>query len=161
MARRLPSRRPLWPPVRTVLTWVNGTTPAGVLLAVAGRARLRRGPHGVLIAEGYRWRVPRGPCFTVGTVVFARQGAEWLLDVRQERLLWHETRHIGQYAVLGPLFPPAYALAAVWSWLTTGAYGSRNVFERHAGLSSGGYRELPLRPWALRVRNAARRRTLR
>jgi hypothetical protein len=147
--------------VRTVLTWVNGTTPLALLVAAAARTPVRRAPGGVLIAEGYRWRVPRQHCFTLGGVIFSRRTADWLLDVRRQRLLGHETRHVGQYAVLGPLFLPAYGLAAGWSWLTTGAYGCRNVFERHAGLAAGGYRDLPLRPWLLGARNAVRRRVTR
>lgn len=162
MARRLPARRrPVWPPVRTTLNWVNGTTVLAVLLAAATRARLHRGPGWVLIAEGYRWPVPRQDCFTLGGVIFSRRTTEWLLDVRRERLLGHETRHVSQYAVLGPLFLPAYALACGWSWLITGAYGCRNVFEKHAGLAEGGYRELPSRPWVTRLRHTVRRRWVR
>jgi hypothetical protein len=158
MNRRLPARRPLWPPVRAALTWVNLTTPLAMVLAGAARTPLRRGPGGLLIAEGYRWRVPRPSCFTLGAVVFTRRTADWLLDVRRTNLLRHETRHVGQYAVLGPLFLPAYAVASGWSWCVTGAYGCRNVFERHAGLTDGGYRDLPLRPWLLSLRNSLRRR---
>jgi len=158
MARRLPSRRPLWPPVRTTLTWVNGTTLLAMLLAGVARTRLRRAPGGVYIAETYSWRVPRQHCFTLGAVIFSRRPADWLLDVRREQLLAHETRHVGQYAVLGPFFLPAYGVASAWSWLLTGAYGCRNVFERHAGLAEGGYRELPPRPWINRFRNTVRRR---
>jgi hypothetical protein len=143
-----------------VLTWVNCTTPLAILLAAAARTPLRRGPGGVLIAESYRWRVPRQHCFTLGGVIFSRHTADWLLDVRRQRLLGHETRHVGQYAVLGPLFLPAYGLASGWSWLVTGAYGCRNAFERHAGLADGGYRDLPLRPWVSSVRNSLRK-TLR
>jgi hypothetical protein len=139
------------------LTWCNGSTLIALLLAGAARTPLRRTPGGVLIAEGYRWPVPRQHCFTVGSVVFCRRPAAWLLDARRERLLRHETRHVGQYAVLGPLFLPAYGLASAWSWLTTGGYGCRNVFERWAGLSDGGYRDLPLRPWAARLRAVGRR----
>jgi hypothetical protein len=157
MVRRLPRRRRVWPPVRTTLTWINGSTALALVLAGAARTRLRRGPGGVLIAERYRWRMPNQHCFTLGAVIFSRESADWLLDVRREQLLWHETRHVGQYAILGPLFLPAYGLASAWSWLTTGAYGCRNVFERRAGLAAGGYREVPLRPWVLRMRNRARR----
>jgi hypothetical protein len=143
---------PVWPPVRATLTWVNGTTLLGLSLAAAARTRLRRAPGGVLIASGYRWRVPRQKCFTLGGVIFTRRDADWLLDTARRDLLGHETRHVAQYAVLGPLFLPAYALASGWSWLTTGGYGARNFFERNAGLAAGGYRELPLRPWAQRLR---------
>jgi hypothetical protein len=142
---------------RTVATVLNGTTPAGLLIAVATGARLRRGPGGVLIAEGYRGPVPRQTCFTVGSVIMTRRTAEWLLHEQHADLLAHETRHVTQYAVLGPLFWPAYWLACGWSYALTGSYGVRNAFERHAGLAAGGYRDRPLRPWAMRV--AARRPT--
>jgi hypothetical protein len=158
MNPRPPARRPLWPPVRTALTWVNLSTPLAVVLAGAARTPLRRAPGGVLVAEGYRWRVPRPTCFTLGGVIFTRRTADWLLDVRRERLLRHETRHIGQYAVLGPLLLPAYAVASGWSWCVTGASGCRNVFERHAGLADGGYLDLPLRPTLASLRNSMRRR---
>ncbi|HEU5107581.1 MAG TPA: hypothetical protein VFT95_03310 [Micromonosporaceae bacterium] len=158
MTRRPSARRSRWPGVRRTLTWVNLTTPLGVALAAASRSPLRRAPGGVLVAEGYRWRVPRQTCFTVGGVIFTRKDVDWLLDVRRERLLAHETRHVDQYAVLGPLFFPAYGLASGWSWFVTGAYGCRNAFERHAGLAAGGYRDLPVRPWLAALRNSARRR---
>jgi hypothetical protein len=142
---------------RTALTALNGTTGAGLLLAVAGRARVRRGRDGVLIAEGYRRRVPPATCFTVGSVVLTRRTAEWLLAEERAVLLAHESRHAGQYAVLGPLFWPAYWLACGWSYALTGSYGSRNVFERRAGLAEGGYDDRPLRPWLARVAGRRRR----
>ena len=140
---------------RTVLTAVNGTTGAGLLLALLTGARIRRGRDGVLIAEGYRRKVPPATCFTVGSVVLTRRTADWLLAPERARLLHHETRHAGQYAVLGPLFWPAYWLSCGWSYALTGSYGARNAFERHAGLASGGYRDLPLRPWAARLTRSA------
>jgi hypothetical protein len=33
-----------------------------------------------------------------------------------------------------------------WSWIRTGDRAARNVFERAAGLSDGGYLDVPLRP---------------
>jgi hypothetical protein len=161
----------IWPAVRTalmgerlvprtalILTWVNGTTALGLVLSGAARTSLRRTPGGVLVAAGYRWRVPRQECFTLGCVIFTRQEADWLLDAGRRELLGHETRHVGQYAILGPLFLPAYAVASAWSWLVAGEYGCRNVFERHAGLAAGGYDDLPLRPWVTRIRHATRLR---
>jgi hypothetical protein len=145
----------IWPLARTALTAVNGTTLAGLAVAAVSRARVRRGVGGVLVAEGYRLPVPKQTCFTVGSVILTRRPADWLLDPSRTDLLAHETRHVGQYAVLGPLFWPAYWLACGWSYALTGSYGARNAFERHAGLARGGYRELPLRPWAARL--AARR----
>ncbi|WP_173078199.1 hypothetical protein [Phytohabitans rumicis] len=143
---------PTWHAVRSTLTWINGTSLAAVALAAATRTPLVRGPGGVFVAGGYRLRVPRQKCFTVGTVVFTKRTADWLLDPERADLLAHETRHVGQYAVLGPFFFPLYFAACGWSYLVTGGYGARNFFERHAGLAAGGYRELPLRPWATRLR---------
>ena len=144
--------------VRTMLTAANGTTGAGLLLAVVTGARVRRGPGGVVIAEGYRLPVPRQTCFTVGSVILTRRTAEWLLHEQHTGLLAHETRHAAQYAVLGPLFWPAYWAACGYSYAMTGSYAVRNAFERHAGLSGGGYQDRPLRPWAMRL--AARRPVL-
>lgn len=136
---------------RTLLTAVNGTTGAGLLVALAGGARIRRGRHGVLIAEGYRRQVPPATCFTVGSVIMTRRSADWLLADERSALFDHERRHAGQYAWLGPLFWPGYWLACGYSYATTGSYGARNVFERRAGLRAGGYPEdQPLRPWLAR-----------
>jgi hypothetical protein len=144
-----------WHLARSVLTAVNGTTGAGLLLALATGARIRRGRDGVLIAEGYRGRIPPVTCFTVGSVILTRRTADWLLAPERERLFGHESRHAGQYAVLGPLFWPAYWLSCGWSYALTGSYGARNAFEKHAGLATGGYREQPLRPWAARFTRSA------
>ena len=140
---------------RTVLTALNGTTGAGLLLALVSGTKIRRGRDGILIAEGYRPRIPPANCFTVGSVVITRRTADWLLAPERARLLHHESRHAGQYAALGPLFWPAYWLSCGWSYALTGSYGARNAFERHAGLAHGGYRELPLRPWMARLTRSA------
>ncbi len=142
-----------WHVTRTVLTAANGTTGAGLLLAMVTRTRVRRGRDGVLIAEGWRLPVPPASCFTIGSVIITRRSAEWLLAEERAALLAHESRHAGQYAVLGPLFFPAYWVACGWSFATTGSWGVRNWFERHAGLAGGGYPEdVPLRPWLRKAR---------
>jgi hypothetical protein len=141
----------IWHLARTVLTAVNGTTGFGLVLAIATGAKIKRGRGGVLIAEGYRRKLPPATCFTVGSVIITRKTADWLLAPEREHLLRHESRHAGQYAVLGPLFWPAYWLSCGYSYAMTGSYGTRNAFEKHAGLSGGGYRERPLRPWAARL----------
>jgi hypothetical protein len=46
---------------------------------------------------------------------------------------------------------PLYLAAAGVSWVLTGDFGSRNVFERRAGLADGGYTDKPLRPGVSRV----------
>jgi hypothetical protein len=126
---------------RTVITAVNGTTGAGLLIALASGARIRRGRNGVLIAEGYRRKVPPATCFTVGSVILTRGTADWLLHPDRADLFAHESRHSGQYAALGPLFWPAYWIACGYSYALTGSWSARNAFERHAGLAAGGYAE--------------------
>jgi hypothetical protein len=133
--------------VRSVATWINGTTLAGLTLATAARTTRVRAPNGVIVAGGYRLPVPKQKCFTVGSVILTRKPAEWLLHPDRADLLGHEMRHIAQYAALGPLFWPAYWAMCGYSYLLTGSYGGRNTFERRAGLRAGGYREAPLRPW--------------
>ncbi|MEU4566476.1 hypothetical protein [Micromonospora sp. NPDC023956] len=133
---------------RTMLTWLNGTTPAGLALAVLARTTRRRTPDGLVVAGGYRLPLPRQQCFTVGSVVLTHRPPGWLLHPDRVGLLDHERRHADQYALLGPLFWPAYGLACAWSYALTGGYGCGNVFERRAGLAAGGYPEPTLRPWA-------------
>lgn len=135
-----------WPTARTLLTAVNGTTLVGLGIAVLSRAKVRRGPGGILVAEGYRRRLPPATCFTIGSVIITRHTTGWLLHESRADLLAHESRHAGQYAVLGPLFWPFYWASCGYSWALTGTYGARNAFERHAGLERGGYRAAPLRP---------------
>ncbi|GAA3338898.1 hypothetical protein GCM10020358_20660 [Amorphoplanes nipponensis] len=144
-----------WPVARTLLTAVNGTTLVGLGIAVLTRTRVRRGPGGILIAEGYRLKAPPATCFTIGSVIITRRTADWLLHESRAELLTHESRHAGQYAVLGPLFWPAYWVSCGYSWAMTGSYGTRNAFERHAGLAHGGYREAPLRPALRRFSRSA------
>jgi hypothetical protein len=125
--------------LRQVVNAVTLATPAGLLVAVAGGARPRRGPGGLLLAPGYRLPVPPAPAFTVGNVVVVRAGREDLL--RRSRVLRHEARHATQYACCGGLpMVPLYLVAAAWSWLRCGDPASYNAFERLAGLADGGYR---------------------
>ena len=139
--------------MRLAVNVVNGSTPAGVLVALAGRARLAGGPDGLLAATGYRLRVPPAPAFCLGNVIVTR------LDGLPPRLLRHEGRHATQFACCGGLvMVPLYLAAAAASWALTGDFGSRNVFERRAGLADGGYADRPLRPrlaaWVTASRSA-------
>ena len=123
---------------------VNLSTPLGLGLALAGRGRIRRGPDGLLVAHAVRLPA-RAPAFTVGNVVLLRLDDAAL--ARRPRLLVHEARHATQYACCGGLvMVPLYLAAAAVSWLLTGDTGCRNVFERRAGLTDGGYTDKPLRP---------------
>jgi glutathione S-transferase len=128
---------------RRAVNLLNGSTAAGILVAAAGRARLSRAPDGLLIGARYRLPVPVAPAFTVGNVVITRLDAAAVAAP----LLRHEARHATQYACCGGLpMIPAYLLAAAWSWALTGDFGTRNVFERRAGLADGGYSDRPVRP---------------
>ncbi|MDI3332006.1 MAG: DUF4157 domain-containing protein [Micrococcus sp.] len=140
-SRRRPARLPAGPALRRIWNAVNLTTPLGLVLALASGCAVERGPLGLLLATGYRWPVPDGGAFTVGNVVFFRPHTPIT-----PRLLAHEARHATQYAwCAGVPFLVLYAVAAGWSLLRTGDTASRNVFERHAGLTAGGYRERPVR----------------
>ena len=131
--------------MRLVVNAANGSTLIGVLVAAAGRARLTSGANGLLVAERYRLPVPGAAAFCVGNVILTRMDRDALTG--QERLFAHEARHATQYACCaGPVMLPLYFIAAGLSWALTGDFGSRNVFERRAGLADGGYRDRPLRP---------------
>jgi hypothetical protein len=123
------------------MNWINLSTPLGLIVALAGRARIRRGPHGLLLATGYRWAVPpvAGRAITIGDVVLVGMDDDTLQ--RRPQLLAHEARHSAQYARwLGPFgFFPAYALASLWSWWHTGDPALGNRFETKADLKHGGY----------------------
>lgn len=123
--------------LRLAINTVNLSTPLGLLVAVAGRARLRRGPDGLVLATGFRIRT-HAPAFTIGNVVVMRLDDESL--ARRPQLLVHEARHATQYACcLGLPMLPLYAVAAGFSWARAGDFSSYNPFERLAGLEDGGY----------------------
>lgn len=119
------------------LNTLNLTSAAG--FAVAGLTGCQvRARDGYWEATGYDRRLPRAAAFTLGCVVISRR--------RLPDAVWgHERSHMRQYALLGPAFWPAYLAACGWSWLRTGDWWSRNVFERRAGLRAGGYAERPVR----------------
>jgi hypothetical protein len=133
-----------WWRVRQVVNLVNLSTPAGLVVGLAGRAVFRRGPRGLVLASQYRLRLPAASAFTVGNVVLTRRDVAWL--AARPRLLVHEERHADQYAAcLGLPMLPLYLLASLWSWLRAGDFSSANPFERFAGLADGGYPVLSAR----------------
>jgi len=137
--------------VRAVVNLVNGSTAAGVAVAVAGRARPRGAGDGLLVAGEYRLPVPAAPAFCLGNVLISRWPEQRFRGA--ERLFAHEARHASQYAWCGGLaMLPLYGLAALVSWGLTGDFGNRNVFEVRAGLADGGYSVKPLRPGLRRMR---------
>ena len=123
--------------LRQVLNVLNLSTPLGLLLALAGRARIVRGADGILLAHGVRLPA-KAPAFTVGNVVLLLLSEEAL--ARRPRLLVHEARHSTQYACcIGPVMLLLYVGASAWSQLRCGDHSSYNVFEVRAGLADGGY----------------------
>ncbi len=127
---------------RQVVNLVNGSTLAGVGVAAAGRARLARSADGLLTGTGYRLPVPAAPAFCLGNVIITRRDSV----APGSALFRHEARHATQYAWCGGLvMVPLYLAAAGGSWVLTGDFGARNVFERQAGLADGGYADRPLR----------------
>ena len=135
---------------RQVVNLVNGSTIAGVGIALAGGARLAREPAGLLTASGYRLAVPAAPAFTVGNVIIVNRRRAAPLP---PGMLAHEARHATQYACCGGLLMlPLYFAAAGLSWVLCGDFGAWNAFERQAGLADGGYAVRPLRPALTRRR---------
>jgi hypothetical protein len=129
--------------VRLVINLANGSTLAGLGLALAGRARLVRAVDGLLAGTGYRLPVPAVPAFTVGNVILTRRDSL----PTDTALFRHEARHTTQYAWSGGLLMlPLYFAAAGASWVLCGDFGAWNLFERRAGLADGGYANHSLRP---------------
>lgn len=108
------------------------------LVGAATGATVRRDKHLTVVCEG-GWLSDRGlsSAFTTGnTINVKRNAAERLRD--DEKLFEHEWRHSVQWALLGPVFLPLYAVSYFGSqWLT----GTQcwNVFEWTAGFADGGY----------------------
>ncbi|MGV9536848.1 hypothetical protein ACWDR9_24820, partial [Streptosporangium sandarakinum] len=128
--------------VRRALNYANLSTPLGLLVARAGRARTAPGPGGLVLAHGYRLPLPIAGAFTVGNVVLTRHGEGYLTGA----LLRHEARHASQYAAcLGLPMLPAYGAAAVVSLLLSGHQAAWNVFEPRRPA-----RRWPPRAWSSR-----------
>ena len=146
-----------WQWLRLVGNLINLTTIAGLLVAVIGRAKIRRGPRGLFLGEHYKLSFPIASAFTIGSVITTSKTFDELL-ARNPRLFEHEERHTWQYlACFGLPFYPIYGVCLVWSMLRTGDRAARNFFERQAGLASGGYADKPVRPLSEGVQAALSR----
>lgn len=122
---------------------LNLSTVFGLLVALIGRTRIRRGPRGLFFAEGYRLSIPNAGAFTVGNFVITSRTMA-ALEQLQPGTLDHEDVHAWQYSyLLGLPYLPVYWVLCGWSWLRTGDPASANAFERQAGLARGGYTERP------------------
>jgi len=133
---------------RNLGNWLNLSTPLGLGIAAAGRARIGRGERGLWLAHGYRYHFPTGGAFTVGNVIITASPSFERLARDIPGVLGHEENHTWQYTyACGLPYLPVYTALMGWSWLRTGDRASRNFFEREAGLAAGGYAEAPLRSW--------------
>jgi hypothetical protein len=146
--------RQAWLRVRQVVNLANGSTLAGLGVAALGGAAVARGVDGLLLGTGYRLPVPPAPAFCLGNVILTRgDGMDPAAPVFR-----HEARHATQFACCGGVVMiPLYLAAAGVSWVLTGDFGARNVFERRAGLADGGYTDRALRPALRRVSGPGRR----
>jgi hypothetical protein len=146
MGTMAPTRRPdlVRPGLRLpqAVNLGNFSTLAGLGVAVAGGARIAPSVDGLVTATGYRLPVPPAPAFCLGNVILTR-GDDIVVG---SPLFRHEARHATQFAWSGGVaMVPLYLAAAAVSWVLTGDFGARNVFERLAGLTDGGYTDKPLR----------------
>jgi hypothetical protein len=148
-----------WQWLRFIGNIANLTTPAGLVVALLGRTRLRRGPRGLILGEGYRLKFPVAGAFTIGNVITT--SSTWEEKLRElPSLLQHEEGHTWQYLYcIGLPFYPAYGICMAWSVLRTGDRAARNFFERQAGLAIGGYTDLPTRPISAGIASIFTKRT--
>ncbi|WP_243399878.1 hypothetical protein [Arthrobacter glacialis] len=145
--------------LRALANAVNLSTATGLLLAGLSRTPLEPGPDGLILGTHYRPKLPKAGAFTVGNVIFYRADRAFINS--RPDLLAHESGHATQYAwCMGLPFLPLYAVCAAFSLWRTGDPGSRNFFERNAGLELGGYRELPTIARLPALRNYLQRFTL-
>ena len=140
--------------VRQAVNLANGSMLAGLGVAALGGASIARSVDGLFTGTGYRLPVPPAPTFCLGNVIVTRGDG---IDPGSP-VFRHEARHATQFAWCGGVVMiPLYLAAAGVSWVLTGDFGARNVFERRAGLADGGYTDKPLRPALRRVSGPGRR----
>lgn len=99
----------------------------GLLLAPFFRSR--RVVEGVLVCEHAAWPKKLGWCYraiTFGHVVLAT-------DALDDQVLRHELAHVAQYERWGPLFVPAYLIAALFQRARGRHHHRDNPFEIAAG----------------------------
>lgn len=143
--------------LRNAANVVNLSTPLGLLLGIVGLGRWRRHPY-LLIAEQVKLPFVTASAMTVGDVVLVMDKTVEAAEERIPTLLEHEEEHSWQWAYcFGLPFLPLYTAASVWSMWRRGDRATGNVFERQAGLESGGYtrRGKPAQPRKRRAERSA------
>src|ERR1700749_1046850 len=113
--------------LRAWINLANGSTLAGLGVAILGGARLARSADRLFVGTGYRLPVPPAPAFCLGNVIVTRLDG---LDPASS-LFRHGARHPTDYPCCGGrVMLPLYLAAAAVPCLLTGDTGCRNVFER-------------------------------
>lgn len=105
------------------LLWAGPWSLLGLILGLTFERR--RVTRGVLLCEGALWPRKLGwryRAITFGHVVLC-------VDRADEALLAHELVHVRQYEVWGPLFVPAYLVAAIVAKRAGRAAYAGNIFE--------------------------------
>ena len=111
--------------------WAGLWSLVGLLLAPFFSKREVR--DGVLVCEGATWPAKLGwnyRAITFGHIVLC-------VDEPDDALLAHEMVHVHQYERWGPLFVPAYLIAALMSVVKGGHPHRDNPFESSARRISG------------------------
>ncbi|MGV8845188.1 hypothetical protein [Tessaracoccus sp.] len=148
--------------VRNVGNVANLSTPLGLVVAVAGRARIRI-VQGLFVAEETSLPGIRASAMTIGSVVLIPGRTLEQASHAIPGLLEHEDHHAHQWAYcLGLPFVPLYLAAMGWSWWRTGDRAAANPFEVQAGLALGGYataKAPPVRPGPLLLWRTRQRRS--
>jgi hypothetical protein len=116
--------------------WASPASLLGLVIAVVASHRARIAIvdgvleiHGPALAWGLRRLTPwsgGAAAITFGHVVLGRDWAA----LETSRV--HERVHVRQYERWGPLFIPAYFVAAAWAWLRGRDAYYDNPFEREA-----------------------------
>jgi hypothetical protein len=108
------------------VAWAAPSSLIGLVLAPFFKQRRMR--DGVLLCEGATWPRLLGwryRAITFGHVVLS-------VDELDEQTIAHELAHVRQYERWGPIFLPAYVLAALWCLVTGKHHYRDNPFERAA-----------------------------
>ncbi|MDO5736252.1 MAG: hypothetical protein Q4P15_07230 [Propionibacteriaceae bacterium] len=132
--------------MRNVGNIANLSTPLGIIVALAGGARLRM-VNGLVVAECAVLPGISASAMTIGSVVLIRGRTLEEATRRIPGLLEHEGHHAHQWAYcFGLPFIPLYMAATGWSWLRSADRAAANLFEVQAGLALGGYTARDKRP---------------
>lgn len=123
--------------LRTLANVVNLSTPLGLVVAVAGRSRLRRRGH-LIVADRARLPIRNAGAVTIGCVVVVPRRSVENWEAVNPGVMEHEDGHAWQYAYcLGLPFLPLYGLATGWVDDPDGRPGQRQPLRGPGGPAQG------------------------